>query len=241
MVGPGQGRGRCGPTLSRRRVRRHPRRRAARPRHGRCTRPFGRPGADGVRSRRLRLRQRREPSGVHDRVHGGALRREHGTAALGAGRGGPVGSAAHPAGRHGASRPNGGGRAPRAGQGLRAVAHHPAPGRAAQGRAEPGGHPGVHEAHLVAGPDGDRPLDRGPGRPRRGSPHPGRLAPAPARGGLGMGARGGGAGAGVIPAHPDPRQLANPEAGGSGRCSACACRRGPGAIARALAGMGVAD
>ena len=47
-----------------------------------------------LRSGRVRPRQRRRPAGVHDRVHRGALRQQHGPAAPRAGRGRSVGAAA---------------------------------------------------------------------------------------------------------------------------------------------------
>ena len=74
---------------------------------------------------------------------------------------------------------------------------------AAQGRTEPGGYPGVAETDVQPGPGGHRPLDRGPGGPGGGTPHPGRTAPPRARRGLGLGAVRPGAGARGVPAHSD--------------------------------------
>ena len=111
-----------------------------------------------------------------------------GAAALGAGRSRPLGAAAGAGKRSGPAGTCREGRPPRPRAGLRAVADHPAPGGAAQGRAEPGRHPGFDEAHVEPGPVRDRLLDRRPGRPRRPSAHLGRAAAARPRRGLGVGA-----------------------------------------------------
>jgi len=59
--------------LSRGGVRRHARRRGARPWHGRSPRPAGRHAANRLRRRRVRPRQRWRPALVHDGVHRGAV------------------------------------------------------------------------------------------------------------------------------------------------------------------------
>ena len=110
---------------------------------------------------------------------------------------------------------------------LRAVADHPASGRAAQGRTEPGRHLGVHEAHLQSGPQCRGPLDRGPGRPRRGRAHPGRAAPPLLRRGLGVGAVRRRAGARGVPTYPHLRQLAHAATGRARRGTAHPGRGGP--------------